>query len=460
MHIRRVSHEMDMTEGPILSKLLMFALPLMLSSILQLLFNAADVIVVGRFEGDNALAAVGSTGALINLIVNLFLGLSIGANVVIARYCGAGDVKTASEAVHTSIAVSLVCGVILAIFGFFMAGTLLNLMGSPEDVLPLATTYMKIYFLGMPFNMLYNFGAAVLRSVGDTRRPLIYLFISGVINVILNLIFVIVVGLGVAGVALATISSQAISSILVLICLIRSSGVIHLDRRRLKIHAKVLSEIARIGLPAGLQGVFFSLSNVLIQSTVNSFGSTVVAGNSAASSIEGFIYVSMNSMHQAAVTFTSQNMGARKSLRIRWICLFSVLAVTAIGAALGVVALTFDDVLLGIYSDGADVVAAGKSRLWIIASTYYLCGIMDVLCGMLRGMGKTFVPMSVSILGACACRIAWILLIMPGHHTLQMLYISYPISWIITAAVHGICLMLEFRKYPVSAGVDAPAAKA
>lgn len=456
MRLHRGNYEMDMTAGAILPKLLLFSLPLILSSILQLLFNAADVIVVGRFEGENALAAVGSTGALINLIVNIFMGLSVGANVVIARYYGAGQYKDTSEAVHTSVTVSVIGGAILAVFGFIMAHTLLVWMGSPAEVLPLATLYVKIYFLGMPFNALYNFGSSVLRAVGDTQRPLIYLTLAGIANVILNLLFVAVFHMGVAGVALATIASQAISAILVLLCLLRSEGAIHVDLRKLRIRAEKLLEIAHIGLPAGLQGAFFSLSNVLIQSTVNSFGNIVMAGNSVSANIEGFIYVAMNALHQAAITFTSQNFGARKYLRIRRICLLSVLTVTVIGILLGAIALVFQTPLLSIYSPEPEVIAAGIIRMNIIASTYFLCGIMDVLCGVLRGLGSTIAPMIISVLGACALRIFWIYCILPFDRTLQMLYISYPVSWAITAAVHGACLVYLLRRYPVSAGADAP----
>ena len=456
MRLHRGNYEMDMTAGAILPKLLLFSLPLILSSILQLLFNAADVIVVGRFEGENALAAVGSTGALINLIVNIFMGLSVGANVVIARYYGAGQYKDTSEAVHTSVTVSVIGGAILAVFGFIMAHTLLVWMGSPAEVLPLATLYVKIYFLGMPFNALYNFGSSVLRAVGDTQRPLIYLTLAGIANVILNLLFVAVFHMGVAGVALATIASQAISAILVLLCLLRTEGAIHVDLRKLRIRAEKLLEIARIGLPAGLQGAFFSLSNVLIQSTVNSFGNIVMAGNSVSANIEGFIYVAMNALHQAAITFTSQNFGARKYLRIRRICLLSVLTVTVIGILLGAIALVFQTPLLSIYSPEPEVIAAGIIRMNIIASTYFLCGIMDVLCGVLRGLGSTIAPMIISVLGACTLRIFWIYCILPFDRTLQMLYISYPVSWAITAAVHGACLVYLLRRYPVSAGADAP----
>lgn len=457
MHIRTRSYEMDMTQGSILPKMLLFAVPLILSSVLQLLFNAADVIVVGRFDGENALAAVGSTGALINLIVNVFLGLSVGTNVVVARYYGAGKVKETSDTIHTSIAVSLVGGVFLAVFGFFLSKTFLEWMGSPEEVLPLATIYTQIYFIGMPVNVLYNFGSAVLRAVGDTRRPLIYLFIAGVVNVILNLFFVIVLHMGVAGVALATIISQGISAALVFICLLRSDGVIHVDIHKLRISMSKLGEIARIGLPAGLQGVFFSVSNVLIQSTVNSFGSIAMAGNSVSGNIEGFIYVSMNAMHQTAITFTSQNVGARMYARLRKIALTSVLIVTAIGVTLDSVALLLHEPLIRIYNETPEVIQAATMRLMVFGTTYFTCGIMDTLCGLLRGLGATMLPTIVSLIGSCAFRIFWIYCILPFNRTLTTLYLSYPVSWVLTSLIHLLCFLVLIRKFPVSEGADAPA---
>lgn len=451
---------MDMTTGSILPKLLLFAIPLMLSSILQLLFNAADVVVVGRFEGENALAAVGSNGALINLIVNVFMGLSIGANVLIARFYGAGAYKDTSDAVHTTIALSLAGGLFFGVFGAVFAKTFLVWMGSPAEVLPLATVYLRIYFIGMPFNMLYNFGAAVLRAVGDTQRPLIYLTLAGVINVVLNLIFVAVFGLGVAGVALATIASQAVSSILVLLCLIRSEGAIHVDIRKLRIDLNLVGQLAKIGVPAGLQGMCFSLSNVLIQSTVNSFGNIIMAGNSVSANLEGFHYTAMNAMYQSAITFTSQNVGAHKHVRIRKICVLSVLAVTVIGIVVGAIFYVFRMPLIGLYSSEPEVMAAAASRLTLFAATYFICGIMDVLCGALRGLGNTVAPMIVSVLGACAFRIFWIYCILPFNHTLSMLYLSYPVSWIITGGVHALCYIHSLRKFPISEGTDAPAVKA
>ena len=445
---RRRSYEIDMLNGPVLPKLLTFAVPLMLSSVLQLAFNAADVIVVGRFEGDAALAAVGAPGALINLLVNLFLGLSVGANVVVARCHGAGDYRQTSAAVHTSVALSLIGGLAVGLLGFALAGTFLSWMSTPADVLPLATVYMRIYFLGMPANMLYNFGAAILRAVGDTRRPLMYLSIAGVANVVLNVLFVAAFGMGVRGVALATIASQLISAALVALCLIHSDGSIRLNPRALRLEREKVDQIARVGLPAGLQGIFFSFSNVIIQSTVNSFGTVVTAGNTVAANIEGFIYVSMNAIYQAAITFTSQNVGARRYERISRVARSSLMAVAGIGLALGGLLMLFRGMLYGIYTTEDSVKAAASMRTFVIAPTYFLCGMMDTAVGLLRGMGSSVTPMIVSVLGACVFRLIWIAFAFPLRPTLFMLYVSYPISWAITFCVHMICyLRLKRRKY-------------
>ena len=448
------SYELDMTHGKLIPRVAAFALPLMCTSILQLLYNAADVIVVGRYSGSQALAAVGSTGALINLIINVFLGLSIGTNVVAANYYGAGDYRGTQETVHTSIAISLAGGCALSVIGFIFGGTFLKWMDSPADVLPLATVYIRIYFLGMPFNMLYNFGAAVLRAVGDTRRPLYFLMASGIVNVVLNLLFVIGFNMGVAGVAWATIISQMISSALVVICLMRTEGFVHLELRALRVHRDKLMAIVRVGLPAGFQAACFSISNVLIQSTVNGYGSTVVAGNSASQNIEGFIYASMNAFHQAAITFVSANLGAGLNGRLRKVLGACSLLVFVVGAALGMLACALMPVLLGIYSPDSQVIAAGMIRLRIIAGTYALCGLMDVFCGIMRGMGASVVPMVVSILGACAFRIFWIYVILPLHSTLDMLYISYPVSWILTGGVHLICCFVLLSRYPIRPGEE------
>ena len=455
MRGRRRVYELDMVHGSLFKGMARFALPLIATSMLQLLYNAADVIVVGKYAGSEALAAVGSTGSLINLIINVFLGLSVGTNVIAARDYGAGDREGVQQTVHTSVAVSLIGGIILGIFGFIFGGTFIGWMDSPPEVRPLATLYVKIYFIGMPFNMLYNFGAAVLRAVGDTKRPLYFLSISGVINVALNLFFVIVFRMGVAGVALATIISQVVSAVLVLLCLMHSEGFIHLDVKQLRVHTGKLLAMAKVGLPAGLQGALFAISNVLIQSTVNSHGAIILAGNSASQNIEGFIYVGMNAFHQAAITFVSNNIGAGKHSRIRKSMGAALALVTIVGVVMGALVFALMRPLLGIYSNDAQVIAAGVVRLTIFATTYWICGLMDVICGVLRGMGAAIVPMIVSILGVCAFRIFWIYAILPGFEGLEMLYYSYPVSWLLTGGIHLICTFIWMRKFPVDLEKEA-----
>ncbi len=444
--VRKGSYEIDMVNGPLLGKICMFALPLALSGILQLLFNAADIVVVGNFAGSTALAAVGSTGALINLIVNVFIGLSVGTNVLVARYYGAGQQKDLEETVHTSIATSLVSGVILIILGILLAKPLLSLMGTPDDVIDQAALYMRIFFIGMPVNMLYNFGAAVLRAVGDTKRPLYFLFIAGVVNVLLNLFFVIVCGLGVAGVAIATVISQAISAVLVTLCLIKSDGPYALDLKKLRIKKDKLIGMARIGLPAGLQGAIFSISNVLIQSSINSFGSTAMAGSTAASNIESFVYTGMNAFHQAALSFTGQNAGAGKYHRIGKILGQCVLLVTGVGLVLGLGAYLLGGPLLHIYSSDPQVVAYGLERMLVICTVYFICGIMDVLVGSLRGLGYSIVPMIVSVVGVCGLRVLWIYTVFAAERSLFVLYLSYPVTWLITALIHFASYLVIYHK--------------
>ena len=440
------SYEIDMCNGPLFGKILLFTLPLMLSGILQLLFNAADVVVVGRFAGNEALAAVGSTGALTNLLVNLFIGLSVGANVLIARYYGAKQEEEVSRTVHTSVLVSAAGGVVLAIIGILAARPLLQLMDTPENVIEHSVVYMRIYFLGMPVMLLFNFGSAILRAIGDTRRPLLYLIIAGVANVALNLFFVIGLHMGVAGVALATVISQCVSTALIIRCLGNSQGCFRLCLGRLHMDWDKFKKIAAIGLPAGIQGSLFSISNVLIQSSVNSFGSVAMAGNTAGSNVEGVVYTAMNSVHQTAVSFTGQNLGGRQYGRIDKILIECLLFVTAVGLLLGNGAVFFGEKILGLYSSDGEVVAYGLRRMGIICTFYCLCGIMDVLVGSIRGLGYAVMPMVVSLLGACVFRVVWIYTIFQWDRTLHTLYISYPVSWTLTAFVHGICFLAVRKK--------------
>lgn len=446
-------YEIDMCNGPLLGKILMFYIPLMLSGVLQLLFNAADIVVVGRYAGSDSLAAVGSTSSLINLLVNLFIGLSVGANVLVARFYGAGKQKELSEMVHTAVLTSIISGCVLIVLGIGLSGPALRLMDTPEDVIGQSILYMRIYFVGMPFMMAYNFGSAILRAVGDTRRPLYYLLAAGVINVILNLIFVIVFQIGVAGVAIATVISQGVSSVLVLRCLILTDSVYKLDLKQLKIVPDKLIKMLQIGLPAGLQGSLFSISNVLIQSSVNSFGSIAMAGNTAASNIEGFVYTAMNAFHQTAISFTGQNYGAHKIKRIGKILLICQISVIIVGLLLGNAAYFFSGTLLQLYApDDMEVIAFGTLRLSIICVTYCLCGMMDVMVGALRGMGYSIMPMLVSLTGACLFRVVWIYTVFKSYRTLKCLYYSYPISWALTFTVHLICFGVVYwmmrRKYP------------
>ena len=439
-------YEMDMISGPILSKVLLFSAPLMLTSVLQLLFNAADIVVVGRYAGPTALAAVGSTGALINLIVNVLMGMSIGTSVLVARYYGANKPRDVSETVHTSIAISFFGGILFGLGGVIVCRPMLELMGTPEEVIGQAALYMRIYFAGLPVIAVYNFGSAVLRAVGDTRRPLYFLTIAGVVNVLLNLLCVIVLKMGVAGVALPTVLSQAVAASLVIWCLRRSDGSIHLEFRQVRVYGGKMREIVKIGLPAGIQGSVFSISNVVIQSSVNSFGSTVMAANSAAANLEGFVYVIMNSFYQAALTFTSQNLGAKKPERILRILFCCVGLVTAFGLVMGLSVYFAGGTLLTIYSTDPEVIKWGLIRLSFVGAPYFICGIMDTMVGMMRGLGYSITPMIVSMVGVVGVRLGWIYTIFASQRTLQSLYVSYPVSWGITAAVHLGCFIVAYRK--------------
>ncbi len=439
-------YEIDMCNGSLFGKIMIFYIPLMLSGILQLLFNAADIVVVGRFAGNEALAAVGSTSSLINLLVNLFIGLSVGANVLVARYYGGNRKRELSEMVHTAIMTSVVSGFILVVLGILLAKPALQLMGTPNDVIEHSVLYMRIYFVGMPAMMAFNFGSAILRAVGDTKRPLYFLLVAGVINVVLNLIFVICFSMGVAGVAVATVISQVVSAALVIRCLIKTESDYRLSIKELKIVPDKLWKMVQIGIPAGLQGALFSISNVLIQSSVNSFGSIAMAGNTAASNVEGFIYTAMNAFHQTAISFTGQNYGARKYKRIGKILLICQIMVIIIGLIMGNAAYFGAGILLKLYSTDTAVINYGILRLSIICTTYCLCGMMDVMVGSLRGMGYSIMPMLVSLTGACLFRVVWVYTIFQQYQSLESLYISYPISWFLTFLVHMICFIIVYRK--------------
>lgn len=441
-------YEMDMCSGSILKKILLFTLPLMCSSLLQLLFNAADIIVVGRFAGDNSLAAVGSTSSLINLLTNFFMGLSVGANVLVARFFGAKNQKDLTETVHTAMMLSLYSGIILTVIGLAGAKRILLWMNTPEEVLPLAALYLRIYFLGMTAMMLYNFGSAILRAIGDTKRPLYYLTIAGVINVLLNLLFVIVLRMDVAGVAAATAISQCVSAVLIIRCMMREQGSIHLELSSLRVHGDKFRRILQIGLPASFQGILFSFSNVIIQSSVNSFGAVTVAGNSAGANIEGFVYVSMNAFHQAAISFTSQNVGAAKYERVNKILYTAQMCVIAAGVVFGNLAVLFGYPLLRMYTTSPAVMEAGMRRLEIICRFYAFCGMMDVMVGSLRGLGYAVMPMVVSLVGACGLRLFWIFTFfrMEQFHTVTSLYLTYPASWLLTFLAHVVCFAVVRRK--------------
>ena len=445
--MREKTNEIDMTTGPLIPKILAFSIPLMLSGILQLLFNAADIIVVGQFASPQAMAAVGSTGSLNNLIVNIFLGLSIGSSVLMARFYGAKNRENIHDLIHTSILLSLTSGCVLIILGQLLAKPLLTIMGTPDDVINQSILYMRIVFLGMPAMLTYDFGAGILRAVGDTKRPLAYLFIAGIINVCLNLISVIIFGMGVAGVAIATITSQYISALLVLRCMIKTNSVYKLNLKELRIRKSMLLRIIRIGVPAGIQGALFNVSNVLIQSSINSFGSLVMAGNTAAANIEGFVYTSMNAVYQASTNFTSQNVGAHKTKNITPVLLSCMLIVTSVGLILSTIVEVFAYQLLGIYSADADVISYGIERLHVVCLTYFLCGLMDTACGSIRGLGYSIAPTLVSLAGACGLRILWIYTVFQFHRTQFVLYLSYPVSWVVTFIAHIICFIIFSKKW-------------
>ena len=444
--MKQNKYEIDMCNGTIMDKLISFSVPLMLSGILQLMFNAVDIIVVGRFSGSVALAAVGSTTALINVFTNLFIGISLGANVLAARFFAAGRDKEMSDTVHTAITLALISGVIMAFVGLFFSRGALELMGTPEDVIGQSALYMKIYFLGMPFFMLYNYGAAILRAVGDTKRPLIFLIVSGIVNAGLNMILVILFHLDVAGVAIATVISQLISCILVLRCLYLSQTSYQLRFSKLKINTTYLKQIFQVGVPAGIQSTVINFSNALLQSSVNSFGSIAMAGYTAANNIFGFLYVSVNSVTQACMSFTSQNYGVKKYKRMDKVLIDCVIISMVTSLTLGCGAYFFGPEILKIYTRDSQVIQCGMEILAYTTVPYFLCGIMDLLPGALRGMGHSGVPMILSVIGTVGTRIVWIFGIFPHHRFLSVLFISYPASWILTIVMQVICFYFVRKK--------------
>ena len=429
-----------------MDKLISFSLPLMLSSILQLMFNAVDIIVVGRFESSQALAAVGSTTALISIFTNLFIGISLGANVLAARYFAAGREKEMSEAVHTSITLALVSGILMIFIGIGMTRPALEMMDTPGDVIDLSVTYMRIYFCGMPFFMLYNYGASILRAVGDTKRPLLFLAAAGMANVVLDLLLVIVIPLGVAGVAIGTVTSQFVSSILVLRCLYKSEGSYQLRFSKLTMKWVYLKRIFQVGIPAGIQSTVINFSNALLQSSVNSFGSTAMAGYTAANNILGFLYVSVNAVTQACMSFTSQNYSVGKQKRMDRVLLDCMILSAGTASVLGVGAYVFGSQLLGIYTSDQEVIRCGLEILSITTVPYFLCGIMDLIPGALRGMGHSAVPMVLSVIGTVGTRVLWIYVFFPRHRSLYFLFISYPGSWIATIIMQAVCFWFVRKK--------------
>ena len=442
----RHSSEIDMCSGPLVGSLLRFSLPLMASGILQLLFNAADIIVLGQFASSSAMAAVGATSSLNSLMVNLFLGLSIGCSVVMAHSYGAQDWRRVQDTVHTAILLALFCGAALILLGLPLLPVLLGWMDTPADLMDQSVLYMRIVFLGMPAMMAYDFGAGILRAIGDTRRPLFFLTAAGITNACLNVFFVLVFHMDVAGVALATSISQYLSAGLILRCLARPGTRYQLHPRQLRLHKATLLQILRVGLPAGIQSVVFSVSNVLIQSSINSFGTLAVAGSTAAANIENFVYTAMQSVYQAALNFTSQNIGAGKKERVPLILRDCLLLVAVIGAILGGLAVLFGRQLLSIYTSDPQVLPYGIDRIHVVCLTYLLCGLMDVACGVVRGMGAAVTPTVVSLTGACGLRIVWIFTVFGSMHSLFVLYLSYPVTWIVTFTMHMVCFVWFYRR--------------
>lgn len=438
---------LDMTNGPFTKKIIRFAVPLVLTGLLQILYNTADTAIVGRFAGGDALAAVGATGSLINLIINVFMGFSTGSGVMSANYIGADDKKRVHRCTHTAMSISLIFGVLVAIIGFFFAKPMLRLMNSPENVIDLSTLYLKIYFMGAPGSLVYNFGASLVRATGDTKKPLYILSLSGIVNVILNLILVIPFKMGVSGVAIATVVSQYISAVMIVAHLTKMNGASRLEIRRLRIYKHEFMRIFRIGFPAGLQNSLFSISNVIIQSAVNSFGSIVMAGITAGSNFDSYIYTCTNAVAQTSMTFTSQNLGAGKKENIMKIYRRCMLITTIAAFALSMVGLVFREPLVKVFSSEPEVIAVGVQRFELVIPFYVFCSLLDVASFQLRGMGKSFEPMLISLFGTCGLRLFWMFVILPMNSSLEMLFLVYPVSWFVSFVLQAIAVQLAARKY-------------
>lgn len=435
-------YEMDMCSGPLLRKLIIYSLPLMATGILQLLFNAVDLIVVGRLRGSDALAAVGATTSLVIMLTNLFFGISIGANVIVARFYASGDRQKLEKAVHTVMVTGVICGILAMMIGAPLSQQALHWMGTPDDILEQSSLYLKIYYCGMPFFLTYNFGSAILRGIGDTRRPLYFLTAAGIANVGFNILLVAGFGLGVEGVAIGTVISQLLSCLLVVITLLRTDGPYKVVPKKLRVEGDLLVLMLRIGVPAGLQGMLINFSNVLIQSSVNSFGNDAMAGYAAASNLNAFLFMAVNAITQSCLSFVSQNYGARNLRRADRVVLTCGGMDLVVGSAMGILFCIFGEQLLSIYAEKPEVIACGMQNIMVICAPYALCGIMDMLPGAMRGLGYSTVPMFITLTGVCLFRVFWIYVVFPAHRSLTNLFLSFPVSWILTIIMQAACLFI------------------
>lgn len=438
----------DMVNGSLSKNLVRFVIPMILTGVLQLMFNACDLVVVGQFAGDRALAAVGATGALINLLVNAFIGLSTGVNIVAAHAYGAKDHNQVDKIVHTSVFLAFLCGAVICVAGVLLSRPCLQLMNTPDDTIDLAVLYMRIYFIGVPASVLYNFCAAILRAQGNSKHPLIFLTVAGVVNVVLNLFFVIVFHMSVEGVALATAISQIVSAVLVVLYLKNPADPAALTFKRLKMDKAMVGKIFRLGVPASVGSMVFSFANIQVQAAVNTFGSAAMAGCSAASNIEGFIYTAMHGVSQGALSFVGQNVGAKKLERVPKVAGVASLYAGGIGLLLGIIVYIFRTPLLSLYLSDRESMLSAFSRMDMISLTYWICGIMEVYSYAVRGMGSSTAPTIISMLGACGLRILWLQTVfkIPAMHTLEGIFLTFPVSWAVTAVANFVCYKIILGK--------------